>query len=143
MGKRTLIWVLIAAGVGLAIFIGLIAGCNDNGNEQERAVSGLCSSLSDLESSTQSLTSLDPSASKDDYQSAVDEVQGDWDDVQSNLQDVESATKSELESDWDAFQSAVQNVPDDASVGDALQDIGQSAQTLASSVQSTLGAVSC
>ena len=41
---------------------------------------------------------------------------------------------SQLDSAWDSFESAVQDVPDDASVSDALNDVKSSAQSLGSTV---------
>ena len=48
-----------------------------------------------------------------------------------------------LDSAWDDFESAVKDVPDDASVSDALSDISQSADSLASTTKSTLTGPDC
>jgi hypothetical protein len=142
MTRMWWIIVLVAAGVGLAILLGLLAGCNES--EQEQAVSSLCSSLDSLQSDTRDLISLSPTeASEDDYQSAVEDVQSSWDDVESNLQDVASATRDELSSAWDDFQSAVQNVPSDATPQESLQEVNQAAQTLQSTTASTISDVNC
>jgi hypothetical protein len=143
MSRMQWIIVLVAAGVGLAILIGVLGTRNEESSQAE-AVSGLCSSLSDLDSATSDLTSLDPAtASKDDFDSDVSDVQDAWDEVKSDAGEVESTTMSELDSAWDSFTQAVQNVPSDASAGDALQSINQATQQLASSTKSTLGAVNC
>ena len=87
---------------------------------------------------------LDPTtASKSDYQDAVDSIQSDWDDVKSDASDLASVNMSTLDSAWDDFKSAVDDVPDDASVSDALSDVKTAAQSLASTVQSTLTGPDC
>jgi hypothetical protein len=145
MTRTTWIIVLVAGGVGLALIIGLLGGCNESEQEQQQsAVSELCSSLNSLGSDTAALMSLNPvSASKDDYESAVSDVEDDWDEVQSNASEVESTTMSLLSSSWDSFKQAVDDVPDDASVSDALQGIAQAGQQLQTSTASTLSAVQC
>jgi hypothetical protein len=138
-------WIIIfvAAGVGLAILLGLLAGCNED-KSQERAVSSLCSSLDSLQSDTRDLISLSPTtASEDDYQSAVEEVQSSWDDVQSDLGEVESTTRDELSNAWDDYQSALQDIPSDATVQESLQGINEAGQTLESATESTISAVNC
>src|SRR5262245_8423586 len=142
MNRRTWIIVLVAVGVGGAIVIGLLG--NRGGESQADAQQNFCSSLSSLESSVNSLTSLSPtSASKSDYQSDVDQIQSDWDQVKTDASDLASVTMSELDSAWDSFKSSVDDVPDDASVSDALNDVSSSAKTLASTVKSTLSGPDC
>ena len=125
-----------------AVAIGLIG--NRGGESQAQAQDNFCSSLSALEGSIDDLTSLDPgSASKSDYQDAVSTIESDWDQVKSDASDLANVTMSDLDDAWDSFKSDVDDVPDDASVSDALQDVTQSAQTLASSVKSTLTGPDC
>jgi hypothetical protein len=139
--ERKWIYVLVGVGVAAAIVIGILGA---RGNSEENAVDDLCSSLSSLQSSTQNLTSLDPqSASKDDYESAVSEVEDDWDSVKSDAQDVKSASTGAIDSAWDSFEQTVENVPNDASVSDALQDIQAQGQALVSTTQSTISELSC
>jgi hypothetical protein len=134
-----IILVLVAAGVGLAILIGLLAGCNeDDGGAQARAESNLCSSLSSFASSVGDLENLDPiSAEEGDYESAVSDVRDDWDQVESDAAELREANIDTLRSAWDNFEEAVDDVPDDASVSEALEDISEATQTLVSETQST------
>jgi hypothetical protein len=141
MTRRTWILVLLAGGVGAAILIGLLG---NRSQSQAKAQDNFCSSLSALESSASSLTSLSPtSASKEDYESAVSDVQSDWDQVKSDAGDLKDVDTSTLDSAWDDFKSAVDDVPDDASVSDALGDISQAANSLASTTKSTLTGPDC
>jgi hypothetical protein len=142
MSRRMWIIVLVAVGVGGAIVIGLLG--NRGGESQAQAQENFCSSLSTLEASVNSLTSLSPtSASKSDYQSDVSAIENDWDQVKTDASDLANVTMSQLDSAWDSFKSAVDDVPDDASVSDALNDVSSSATTLASTVKSTLTGPDC
>jgi hypothetical protein len=142
MSRLWWIIILVAAGVGLAILIGVLGTRNEESKTE--AASSLCTSLSSLETSVTNLTNLDPStASKSDYQSDVSAVQDDWNQVKSDAQDVQNAPTGELDSAWDSFDSAVKNVPNDASVSDALNDVAQSAQQLVSTAKSTASSLSC
>ena len=142
MSRKTWIIVLVAAGVGLAVLIGLLG--NRGGDSQATARDNFCSSLTTLEGSINNLTSLSPStASKSDYQSAVDAIQSDWDQVKTDASDLGSLTMSQLDDSWNSFKSSVDDVSSDASVSDALNSVTASAQTLASSVKSTLSGPGC
>lgn len=134
--------VLAAVGVGALIVVGVVS--NQGGTSQADARQSFCSSLGSLEASVENLTALSPTtASKSDYQSAVDRIQGDWDQVSSDASDLKDVTMSQLDSAWDSFESAVEDVPDDASVSDALDSVKSSAQSLASDVQATLTGPDC
>ena len=142
MNRRTWIIVLVAAGAGLAVLIGLLG--DRGGESQADAQQSFCSSLSGLESSIESLTSLSPStASQDDYQSAVSNVESSWDQVKTDAGDLTDITTSDLDSSWDSFKSAIDDVPDDASVSDALSDVSQAAESLLSTTKSTLTGPDC
>jgi hypothetical protein len=140
-GKRWIL-VLVGAGVVLAVVIGF-AG-KRGGESQAQAQENFCSSLGGLESSINALTGLSPtSASKDDYESAVSNVESEWDQVKSDAGDLKDISMSSLDSAWDSFKSAVDDVPSDASVSDALNDVSESAQSLVSTTKSTLSGPDC
>lgn len=142
MSRKTWIIVLVAAGVGLAVLIGVLGARGSD--SQANAQDDFCSSVSSLKGSINDLTSLSPSsASKSDYQSAVSSIEDDWDSVKSSASDATNATMSELDDSWNTFKSAVDDVPSDASVSDALNDVSSSAKTFASSAQSTLSGPDC
>src|SRR6187200_3238484 len=131
MSKKTWIIVLVAAGVGLAVVIGVL------GNSDNVAEAQYCSSLESLQSDITALTSLDPStASQGQFQSDVSAIQSDWDDVKSDAQNLSSANQSDLDSAWNSFENAVKGIPDNASVSDAEQAVPQSAQGLQTAAQS-------
>jgi hypothetical protein len=141
--QHRLLIIILAAGVGIAVVIGL-AGARGSSGNAVGSQAGLCSSLSSLESAAGDLTSLDPSsASKSDYQSAVSTVQSDWDGVTSAAQGAASATMSTLDSAWDSFESAVKAVPSDASASDAITSVQSSGQALVSTTKSTLSGFGC
>jgi hypothetical protein len=134
--------ILIIVGVAAAILVGVFAVSRKD--SQADAQEAFCSSLQSMESDVHALTALEPSsASKTDYQDAVDSIQSDWDDTKSDASDLASVDMSTLDSAWDDFKSAVDDVPDDASVSDALSDVGDAANSLASTVKSTLDGPDC
>ncbi|MGZ6661851.1 MAG: hypothetical protein ACXVHL_31395 [Solirubrobacteraceae bacterium] len=81
--------------------------------------------------------------SKSDIQSDITAVQNDWDQVKSDAQAVQNAPTGDLDSAWNNFSSTVKNVPNDASVSDAVNSITQSAQALGSAAQTTASQVNC
>lgn len=141
MSRMWWIIILVAVGIGLAVVLGILGTRNEESKTE--AASALCSSLKSLETSLKNLTSLPSSATKSDYQNNVDAVQSDWNTVKSDAQDVQNAPTGDLDSAWDSFTSAVKNVPDDASVSDAVSDVTQSADALVSAAQSTASQVDC
>ena len=141
--NRRGITILVVVGAAAAILIGLWAA-NRGGESQADAQQAFCSSLSSLDSSVEALTNLDPtSASQSDYQSAVSTIENDWDQVKSDASDLASSDVSTLDDAWDSFKSAVDDVPDDASVSDALSDVKSSADSLVSTTKSTLTGPDC
>jgi len=141
MSRKGWIIILVAVGVGLAIVIGVLGTRNEPSKAAD--TSSLCSSLQALETSVKDLTSLGSDASKSEYQTAVTAVEDDWSQVQSDAQAVEDAPTGDLDSAWNSFESAVKNVPDDASVSDAVDSITQSANQLVSAAQSTAAEIDC
>jgi len=144
MSRMWWIIILVAAGVGIAVVIGILGSRNESsGPSKTEAVNSLCASLKSLETSVKSLTSLPSSASKGDYQNDITAVQNDWNQVKSDAQAVQNAPTGDLDNAWNSFSSAVKNVPNDASVQDAVKDVTQSAEQLASTAQSTAAQVNC
>lgn len=143
MSRLWWIVILVAAGVGLAVLIGVLGTRND-GETKSEAVSALCGSLTTLESSLKTLTSIDTStATKSEFDSDVTAVQDAWEQVKSDAQDVQSASTGDLDSAWNSFESTVKNIPDDSSVQDAVNDVTQSAGQLVSAAQTTASDVNC
>jgi hypothetical protein len=136
--------VLAAVGVGAIILVAILDNSGGGTESQAEAQQSFCTSLGGLETSVDDLTNLSPStASKSDYESAVSDVDDAWDEVKSDASDLKDVTTSDLDDAWDSFTSAVDDVPDDASASDALNSVKSSAQSLASSVKSTLSGPDC
>ena len=114
-----------------------------NEPSKTEAASSLCTSLKSLETSLKNLTSLPSSATKTDYQNDINAVQADWSQVKTDAQAVQNAPTGDLDSAWSSFESAVKNVPNDASVSDAVNDVTQSADQLVSTAKSTASEVNC
>ena len=146
--SKTTRWILIgvAAGVGLAILIGVLGTRNEpssSGETKAQATSGLCSSLKSLGTSIQSLVSLGTGASKSEYQADVTTIENDWSQVQSDYQALQEAEPGDLDNAWNDFESAVKAVPDSDSASDAVSSVTQSADALKSAAQSTASSLSC
>lgn len=141
--NRRGITILVVGGAAAAILVGIWAASRD-GESQADAQQAFCSSLSTLDSSVEALTNLEPtSASQSDYESAVSTIESDWDQVKTDASDLASIDMSTLDDAWDSFTSAVDDVPDDASVSDALSDVKSSADSLVSTTKSTLTGPDC
>ena len=145
MNRRVWIIVIAVVAVIAAVVIGIVVVTNDNGNDTSKteAINTFCGSLKTLETSVQSLTGLSSSSSKDEYQSDVTAVQTAWDQVKTDAQAVQDAPTGDLDSAWNDFDSAIKDVPNDASVTDAVNDIKQSGQALVSTAQTTASQVNC
>jgi hypothetical protein len=141
--RRAWIIVLAALGVGAIILIAILAN-QGGGESQAQARESFCSSLTALDTSISDLTNLDPStASTSDYQSAVSEIENSWDQVKSDASNLKDISTTQLDDAWDSFKSAVDDVPSDASVTDALNDVKSASQSLASTVKTTLSGPDC
>jgi hypothetical protein len=144
VSRRGWIITLIAAGVGLAVLVGVLGTRNEPSTSKASSVSSLCASLTTLEGSLKALTSIDPSTvTAAELQADVNAVQTDWTQVQSDVQAVQNAPAGELESAWSAFESAVKNIGSASSASDAANGVKQAATQLDSAAQSTAAAVSC
>ncbi len=145
MSRMWWIILLVAAGVGLAILVGVLGERGSSTSEtKSEAVSTFCGSLKGLETSIQTLVNIDTStATKSEFQSDVDAVQTSWDQVKTDAQDVQNASTGDLDSAWNDFESAVKDIPNDASVQDAVNDVTESADNLASTAKSTASSVNC
>ena len=65
MSRMWWIILFVAAGVGLAVVIGVLGTRNEPSTSKAQEVSSLCASLKTLESSLQALTGLSSSSSND------------------------------------------------------------------------------
>jgi len=137
-----IILILVAAGVGLAVLIGVLSTRNEPSKTE--AASSLCSSLQGLESSLKTVTSIDASTTtQSELQSDVNAVKTAWDQVQSDAQAVQNASTGSLDSAWNSFESAVKDIPNASSVSDAVTSVQQAGQQLDAAAQSTASSLSC
>ena len=134
MSRRGWIITLVAAGVGLAIVIGALAG-SQSADEQK-----YCDSLESMQTALTSLTSLDPkTASSDEVQSDIDQVQSDWGSLKSDASAVHDDNEDAIDSAWKSFESAVS----DLNNGGSTEDVQTAAQGLEQTVESSLDSYDC
>jgi hypothetical protein len=143
MSRMWWIIILVAAGVGLAVVIGVLGTRNEPSASKAQEVSSLCASLDTLESSLKTLTGLSSSSSMTTFQADVTAVDTAWDQVKSDAQAVQNAPTGDLDSAWDSFTAAVKNVPSSSSVSDAVSSVTQSADQLVSAAKTTASEVNC
>ena len=139
-------WIVIIAVIGFAAILLLAVEYSNRNSQpsQEEAVASLCSSLEELQTQATGLTSLDPSSTTTgQIQDDIDAMKGTWSEVESDAADVKNATTDQLDGAWASFESSVSGISDSTSVSDAMQAISGSGQTLESSAQQTLSALSC
>ena len=141
MSRMWWIIILVAAGIGAAVVIGVLGTRNEPSKTE--TLNTFCDSLTTLGGSITTLTSLPNSATKTDYENAVSAVQDDWNQVTSDAQAVQDAPTGDLDSAWDSFTAAIKDVPNDASVEEAVNDVSQSAEQLASAANTTASEVNC
>jgi hypothetical protein len=140
MTRRSWVIVLIAAGVGLAILIGVLGTRNEPSASRADSVNALCNSLAGLGSSVDTLVT---STSTSQFQTNAEAVKASWTQVQSDFKAVQSAPPGQLESAWNAFTSSVKNAGSAGSASAAVSDIEQSVKTLASAAESAASSVHC
>lgn len=134
MSRRGWIIVLVSAGVGIAIVIGLVA------NSQSVAEKQYCNSLADLQGSVATVTSYNPStSSSDQLQTDIDNVQSDWSAMKSDASQLSNLNQESLDSAWDDFESAVK----DLNNGGSVDDVQSAAKSLGSAVKASIDSYDC
>jgi hypothetical protein len=133
MSKKAWIIVLVAAGVGLAIVVGVLA------NSQSVAENRYCSALDGLESAVAIVAATDPSSSTDALETNISAAQQAWGDVQSAASHLSNVNQSSLDKAWNGFQNAVKS----SSGSSSAQSVVAAAQTLESAVKSSIDSYDC
>src|SRR4051794_17632383 len=138
MSTRALILGLVAAGVVIAIVLGVF------GQTASQAETKLCTSLEFLQSDVASLKNTDPAtASKTSVQATVDTIQADLAQVKVDAKEVVDLNTQQLQDAWSEYGQAIRDIPESASPGDAVNAVKQHTQTLATTVKDTLGDLDC
>jgi hypothetical protein len=144
MTRRSWIIVLIAAGVGLAILIGVLGTRNEPSSStsatKATALNSFCNSLVELGASLQTLTG---SSSKSEFQTNANAVQAAWDLVENAAHSVQGAPVGPLDQAWSTFTNSVANASSAGSPTEAVNDVKQSANALVSTAESTASSVHC
>jgi len=142
MTRRNWIIVLIAAGVGLAILIGVLGTRNEPSTSTTKAtaLNSFCNSLVELGSSLQTLAG---SSSKSEFQTNANAVQAAWDLVENAAHSVQNAPAGPLDQAWSTFTNSVANANSAGSLTEAVNDIKQSANALVSTAKTTASSAHC
>jgi hypothetical protein len=145
MTRHNWIIVLIAAGVGLAILVGVLGTRNEPNSStsttKAAALNSFCNSLVELGASLQTLAG---SSSKSEFQTNANAVQAAWDLVENAAHAVQgSAPAGPLDQAWSTFTNSVANAGSAGTVTEAANDIKQSASALVSTAKTTASSVHC
>jgi hypothetical protein len=103
------------------IAVAVSAGCG--GEDTTEATDDLCTSLTDFRTSVASLGALTADSTIEQWDDARNAVSSAWDDVQEQAGDVAEARFDEVETAYDDLDSAIEDVPDDATVEQAVQQV--------------------
>jgi hypothetical protein len=131
--------------VGLAFILSALVffgiACSDDEDSPENAVAQLCEDLGTLEASLASIPSITGDSTVEDVKAAQDDVNNAVDDVKSSAGDV--ANSSGLENAGKELESAVNDVPDDATLSEALTSIQPAVQGVRSAWVQAQATVDC
>lgn len=122
----------------------LVAGCGSAGSSPEENVSEVCSAAAGFESALTSFREvLTPEASIEDVRSRWDNVQTAYEDLAEEGADVAQDRVDELKSATGELRSAVENVPDDATLPQAVDSLRSEARGVRTAFESLESELAC
>jgi hypothetical protein len=112
-----------AAAVAALVVIAVAASAACGGEDTAEATDDLCTSLTDFRSAVASLGALTADSTIEQWDDARSAVSSAWDDVQEQAGDVAEARFNDVETAYDDLDTAIEDVPDDATVEQAVQQV--------------------
>jgi outer membrane murein-binding lipoprotein Lpp len=110
----------------VALPVMLLVGC---GSQAPQSVADqkaqLCTDLARFNTSVATLKSMSPSSTVSDFRAARDEVKANFEQVKLTAQSVQEAKVAELESAYQGLDSAVQNIPETATLQQAMDSVSE------------------
>lgn len=107
------------------------------------AQQGLCTALGEFDVAVANLRDLNVNSTVEQWQESRDAVREEWDDVREQATDVQEARYDEVESAYDDLESALDDVPDDATVGEAMQQVAPQLAAVQTSWESYYSQLGC
>jgi hypothetical protein len=128
MRKLTLLGLVI-------LLLPLLAGC---GTTVDSAKAAFCDNLGAFSESLGGLRDIGIGSTKDDLQGALKDAENAWGDVKDSAGKLEDVQLDAVENAFDDLKDAIKNIPDDATLADALTAVKDAAlATLSQIVQIT------
>lgn len=104
----------------------LLAACGSQGPESiSDQKAQLCTDLARFNTSVATLKSMSPSSTVSDFTAARDEVKANFEQVKLTAQSVQEAKVAELETAYQDLDSALQNIPETATLQQALDSVAE------------------
>ncbi|MDN7024360.1 hypothetical protein FGU65_05550 [Methanoculleus sp. FWC-SCC1] len=132
-------WMFLVAGV--LILVCAAAGCVQPTEEEAQAQ--LCQDLDELGAALQNMQDLNASSSVGDIRDARDEVQSAMENVRNSAAQLGDVRVDELNAAYDNLDQTVQNLPDDASVVEAIQTVRPEVQAVRDARQNLSAELNC
>jgi ElaB/YqjD/DUF883 family membrane-anchored ribosome-binding protein len=120
-----------------------LAGCAGNDSSSPTAKEQLCTNLSSLKTSVNDLLDVSGSKSLSDFQAKWNTVKQDLNAVKTSAQSVADANTDPISTSFDALAQAVQNVPNAASISDAVASVKTAANNFLKALNDTVSNLKC
>lgn len=117
-------------------------GCEEELTPEE-ARAEACTALMDFEASLGDMVALGPGATVGDLRAAADEVQASFSDFEDAAAQVAEAQAADLKQAYDQLQSTIQQIPDDATIQEALTMIQPDLAAVEAEWQSVFDDLNC
>jgi hypothetical protein len=124
MRKLTLLGLVI-------LLLPLLAGC---GTTVDSAKADFCDDLGAFGQSLAGLRDLHAGSTKEDLQDAIGAAEQTWEDVKDSGSKLENVQLDAVEDAFDDLKNAIQDIPDDATLAEALADVKGAAVTMLSEI---------
>jgi len=124
MRKLTLLGLVI-------LLLPLLAGC---GTTVDSAKADFCDDLGAFGQSLTGLRDLHAGSTKEDLQDAIRAAEQAWEDVKDSGSKLENVQLDAVEDAFGDLKNAIQDIPDDATLAEALADVKGAAVTMLSEI---------
>ena len=124
MRKSTLLGLVI-------LLLPLLAGC---GTTVDSAKADFCSDLDAFSQSVGGLRDLHASSTKEDLQGAIGDADQAWEDLKDSASKLEDVQLDALEDAYGNLKASIRDIPDDASLAEALANVKDAAVAMLSEI---------
>jgi hypothetical protein len=140
--SRTHAILAVPAAIGTAII--LLTGCGNSQQNAQQNVAQACTAAKAFAGAVKGFEdTLKPGATVGEIQSARDEVQKTHDDLVKESQDIAKDRTEALNKATDEFNKAVDDIPNDATVSQALNSLRDDAANVKSALQGLRADLKC